>query len=314
MSFSFDDICEQLRAIAEPTRLRLLALLAHNELTVSDLVDITEQSQPRISRHLKLLQEAHLLERVKEGSFVFYRALNTPIIKAILQDTNKSDMILQKDHDNLNKRRAILSENALNWFQSHATEWDKLRQIHIDEKTLEAAILATLPHNGENLLDLGTGTARILELFKDKYTELVGIDNNPAMLSVARANLAKAKISHAHVRLGDVYHLDLPQAKFDTAIIHQVLHYLDEPAKAIAEAAKTLKPQGLMLIVDFAPHEQEFLREEQAHRRLGFSDETIQGYCAQNSLTLIKTLKLNPAKTTDLTVCLWLARLEKPYV
>jgi ubiquinone/menaquinone biosynthesis C-methylase UbiE len=136
----------------------------------------------------------------------------------------------------------------------------------------------------------------------------VGIDNNPAMLSVARANLAAANIANAQVRLGDVYHLEIPENRFDSVIIHQVLHYLDEPLKAISQAAKTLKPQGLMLIVDFAPHEQEFLREEQAHRRLGFSDETIQNWLSEVNLQMIAQKNLKPIKSSDLTVCLWLAR------
>jgi ubiquinone/menaquinone biosynthesis C-methylase UbiE len=296
---SFDAMLERLRAIAEPTRVRLLALLAKNELTVSDLVEITGQSQPRISRHLKLLQEAGLLMRVKEGSFVFYRAM--PL--SLLNDISDNDETLAADRERLHLRRALQDEQARLWFQQNAAKWDELRALHVSNEQVEAAILALMPQKGASLLDLGTGTGRMLELLSNRYEELIGIDNNPAMLSLARANLAKIP---SQVRLGDLYRLDFSHARFDGVILHQVLHYLDEPLRAIEEAARVLKPNGSLLIVDFAPHTLDILREEQAHRRLGFSSETIKSMLDEVGLTLTNSHELKPETANKLTVTLYI--------
>jgi ubiquinone/menaquinone biosynthesis C-methylase UbiE len=298
-SLSFDAMLERLRAIAEPTRVRLLALLAKNELTVSDLVEITGQSQPRISRHLKLLQEAGLLMRVKEGSFVFYRAM--PL--SLLNDISDNDETLTADRERLHLRRALQDEQARLWFQQNAAKWDELRSLHVSNEQVEAAILALMPQKGTSLLDLGTGTGRMLELLSKRYDELIGIDNNPAMLSYARANLAKIP---SQVRLGDLYRLDFSHSRFDSVILHQVLHYLDEPQKAINEAARVLKPHGALLIVDFAPHTLDILREEQAHRRLGFSAETIKSMLDEAGLILTKSQELKPETADKLTVTLYI--------
>jgi ubiquinone/menaquinone biosynthesis C-methylase UbiE/DNA-binding transcriptional ArsR family regulator len=296
---SFDAMLERLRAIAEPTRVRLLTLLAKNELTVSDLVEITGQSQPRISRHLKLLQEAGLLTRVKEGSFVFYRAM--PL--SLLNDITHDDATLAADRERLLARRALLDEQARLWFQTNAAKWDELRALHVSNEQVEAAILALMPQKGGSLLDIGTGTGRMLELLKPRYDELIGIDNNPSMLSLARANLAKTT---SQIRLGDLYRLDFAQNRFDGVILHQVLHYLDEPLKAIHEAARVLKPAGTLLIVDFAPHTLDILREEQAHRRLGFSYDAIKTMLNDAGLTLAKAQDLKPESADKLTVTLYI--------
>lgn len=298
-SLSFDALLERLRAIAEPTRVRLLALLTKNELTVSDLVEITGQSQPRISRHLKLLQEAGLLTRVKEGSFVFYRAM--PL--SLLNDIARDDMIIAADRERLLARRALLDEQARLWFQTNAAKWDELRSLHVSNEQVEAAILTLMPQKGGSLLDIGTGTGRMLELLSSRYEELTGIDNNPSMLSVARANLTQTP---SQVRLGDLYRLDFTHNRFDGVILHQVLHYLDEPLKAIEEAARVLKPKGSLLIVDFAPHTLDILREEQAHRRLGFSHESIKSMLNEAGLTLTKSRELTPETPNNLTVTLYI--------
>src|SRR6266536_1693705 len=240
----FGELHTALRAAAEATRLRVLALLAEAELTVSDLTEILRQSQPRISRHLRLLSEAGLIERYREGSWAFFR----------LAERGGG---------------AARAAAAQAYFRAHAAEWDRIRRLHVSDVAVEAAIRAALAERPlRSLLDLGTGTGRMLELFGPQIDRGLGIDLSPDMLRLARARLERAGLKHCSVRQGDIYDLRLARDSFDVVLVHQVLHYLDDGARAIREAARVLRPGGALLVVDFAPHDLEFLREEHAHLRL----------------------------------------------
>jgi len=276
-----------LRAAGDPTRLRLLLLLRQAELTVSELIEIVGQSQPRVSRHLKLLGEAGLLERFKEGSWVFYRAadrgagaeLGAAI--AALADP----VMLESDRARLAHVRETRAAAAAAYFKANAAEWERIRALHAPEKDVEAAILRQLGGRKiGNLLDAGTGTGRMLELLAPGAARAVGVDVSPEMLAIARDRLLRENIRHAQVRLADTYRLPFPNGNgeqgFDVVLFHQVLHYLDDPGAAVAEAARVMAPGGTLLIADFAPHALEFLREEYAHRRLGFSDREVEGWFA----------------------------------
>jgi ArsR family transcriptional regulator len=307
-----DALLAALKAAGESTRLRILALLGQAELTVKDLTAILGQSQPRISRHLKLLAEAGLIDRHPEGAWVFYRLTDAgaarQLAAALFSHVDTGDAVLSRDRERLGAVKRDHAEVARAYFGENAADWDTIRALHVAEGSVESAILETIGNRQfDSLLDLGTGTGRLLELFAPLYARAIGVDASPAMLAVARANLDRAGLTNAQVRLGDIQHLPFGRNSFDVVTIHQVLHYLDEPERAIAEAARVLRPGGRLLIVDFAPHDLEFLREKHAHRRLGFARPAMRQWIEAPGLELESARDLS-AGENRLTVTLWLAR------
>ncbi len=303
-----------LKAAADPTRLRILLLLASGELNVKDLTRILGQSQPRISRHVKLLGEAGLIERVREASWVFCRLADGPrgdLARAIVQSIDTDDPIYVRDRQRADALKAERESAAQAYFRTHAADWDRIRALHVSEAEVEEAMREALGDDRvELLIDLGTGTGRTLELFADLYDRGVGIDLNQSMLSYARAKLGRAGLDHAQVRHGDIYHLSFADGVADVVVMHQVLHFLSEPGRAIQEAARVLAHGGRLLIVDFAPHQLEFLREEFAHERLGFSSAQVTQWLTDAGLTLVHSRELAPPagrESGKLTVSLWLA-------
>jgi ubiquinone/menaquinone biosynthesis C-methylase UbiE len=310
---SLDNALVALKAAGEATRIRILALLGEAELTVKDLTAILGQSQPRISRHLRLLAEAGLIDRYPEGAWVFYRLTEGGAARRLANDlfglVDRNDAILSRDRERLAAIKREHAEAAQRYFARSAGDWDTIRALHVSEGAVEKAMLAAIgSRRFDSLLDLGTGTGRMLELFAPLFARAVGIDASADMLAVARANLDRAGIANAQVRLGDVYHLPFPRDSFDVVTVHQVLHYLDEPERAIAEAARVLRPGGRLLVVDFAPHDLEFLRERHAHRRLGFARNPMRQWIEASGLALDSARDLAPGARDKLTVTLWLAR------
>jgi ubiquinone/menaquinone biosynthesis C-methylase UbiE/DNA-binding transcriptional ArsR family regulator len=311
----FDALNAALKAAGEETRLRVLALLAEAELTVSDLVDILRQSQPRISRHLKLLAEARLIERFREGTWAFFRLAEhgggAEVVRAMLATLDPADSVIARDRDRLASVRAARAAAAQSYFRKHAAEWDRIRKLHVADTAVEDAIRAALTGQPfRSLLDLGTGTGRMLELFGKEIDRGLGLDLSLDMLLLARDRLERAGLKHCSVRQGDIYDLPLANDSFDVVILHQVLHFLDDGARAIKEAARVLRPGGRLLVVDFAPHELEFLREQYAHRRLGFAPETVTQWMTASGLEPVMHESLAPEKGSDgkIAVSLWLAR------
>ncbi|MCP4384928.1 MAG: metalloregulator ArsR/SmtB family transcription factor [Hyphomicrobiales bacterium] len=301
-----------LRAAGEGTRLRVLALLREAELSVKDLTGILGQSQPRISRHLKLLADAGLIDRYPEGAWVFYRLTESGVgrrlVGELLSAVDRNEPVLALDRERLSQIKTEHAEAAHRYFAANADEWDSIRALHVAEDVVEAAVREALGARPfDSLLDLGTGTGRMLELLNRLYSRAVGVDTSPNMLAVARANLDRAGIANAQIRLGDIYNLPLPRGAFDVVVVHQVLHFLDDPQRALAESARVLRPGGRLLIVDFAPHEMEFLRQDHAHRRLGFSRDQVGQWITAAGLGLDKVVALPGGTSDKLTVTLWLA-------
>jgi len=311
----FDALNAALKAAGEETRLRVLALLSEAELTVSDLTDILRQSQPRISRHLKLLAEAGLIERFREGTWAFFRLSETAsgaeVARALIERLNPADPIIARDRDRLASVRSARATAAQAYFRAHAAEWDRIRNLHVADADVEDAVRAALADKPfRSLLDLGTGTGRMLELFGHEIERGLGLDMSLDMLLLARDRLERAGLRHCSVRQGDLYDLPLDNDSFDVVILHQVLHFLDDGARAIREAARALRPGGRLLVVDFAPHEFEFLREQHAHRRLGFPPETVAQWMTAAGLEPVLHKSLSPETGSDgkIAVSLWLAR------
>lgn len=312
---SFDALLAGLAAAGEATRLRLLALLAEAELTVSELMAILGQSQPRVSRHLKLLVEAGLAQRHREGAWVFFRIAQAGPVADFARDLiarlSPPDANLAADRARLAEARQARAAQAARYFAAQAGNWDELRAMHVPEERVEAAIRKSVGQGPvQALLDLGTGTGRMLELLGPLAGRAVGIDQSPQMLSVARVRIERAGLRHVQLRQGDLYAVPAAGDSYDLVVMHQVLHYLDDPLRAIREAARVLRPGGRLLIADFAPHEEESLRTAHAHRRLGFGREEIAGFMAAVGLDLIAVDHLfpNPGESGKLTVSLWLGR------
>ncbi len=304
-----------LKAAGESTRLRLLALLSAGELNVKDLTQILGQSQPRISRHLKLLTEAGLIERFREGSWVYFRLSDNSdmahLIRSLIAWLDPQDSVLVRDRVRADAVKRGRAAAAQAFFRAHAADWDKIRALHVAEDDVENAMIDALGNGPFDLfVDIGTGTGRILELFADRFKRGYGIDINHDMLAFARAKLEKAGLAHCQVRHGNLFHLPFDPETADAVVIHQVLHFLDDPAAALTETTRILKPGGKLLVVDFAPHELEYLREEFAHQRLGFENGQIERWMNRAGLQLRgkRDLKSGGKGNKDkLTVSLWVA-------
>jgi ubiquinone/menaquinone biosynthesis C-methylase UbiE/DNA-binding transcriptional ArsR family regulator len=314
-----DELLVGLRAVAESTRVRILFVLSHGEFNVSELTQILGQSQPRVSRHLKLMVEAGMVSRHKEGNWVLFRlreeGLGGALSRAIVDMLPAHDAALTRDLARLEEIRSLRSELAASYFSSNAANWEKLRSLHIREEDVENAMQGILGNmRVRTLVDLGTGTGRALEIFAPLADQAIGIDSSREMIAIARANLEKNALRHAQVRQGDLYALPFANGSTDLVIIHQVLHYLEDPARALIEARRILHANGRLLIVDFAPHDLEVLRSEHAHRRLGISTEQLTTWFNRAGLSLQQHELLPPPwlkESTGLTVSLWLG-VNKP--
>lgn len=305
-----EQVLARLRAAAEATRLRLLAICAECELTVSEITQIIGQSQPRVSRHLKLLCEAGLLVRFREGTWVFYRTPHSgagaDLVQPVLELLPEDDETLALDRARLEQVKAQREQIATEYFRANAEDWDRIRSLHIDEGVVEQALVKAVGDlSGGRILDVGTGTGRILELLGRNAEEGVGVDMSREMLAVARARLQRADLSNCLVRQADMYQLPYPGGMFDVVTLHQVLHFAEKPESAIAEAARVLAPGGRLVVVDFAAHDHDELREQHAHRRLGFENESISTWFRASNLVPNDVIDL-PGK--PLTVRIWSAR------
>lgn len=304
-----DALLSALRAVAETTRLRLLWLLSRAELNVSELTQILGQSQPRVSRHLKVMCEAGLLERHKEGSWVLFRlSREAEWGSQIAAMIPEADSVLAGDRARLEAVRAARAERAGAYFRANARDWHRLRQLHVREEAVEASLKRLAgPGPFACVADLGTGTGRMLEIFAPGAQRALGVDLSHEMLAIARSRLEG--LPQAEVRHADITHVPLGNGAADLVILHQVLHFLEDPLAALSEAARILAPGGHLLIADFAPHEREELRDKHAHRRLGFAPAQMADYLGRAGLAVLAHEDLPPPAEPagGLTVSVWLA-------
>ncbi len=305
-----DELLNGLRAAAEPSRLRLLAICSHGEWTVSELVQVMAQSQPRISRHLKLLAEAGLLERFREGGWVFYRRAQSGdaarLARSLCRLLPEGDPMLALDRQRLAAIRASRRRQAERFFGERASLWDSETDVAVEAGAVEAELVRIFAaERADSLLDVGTGTGRILQVLAGQIGSGLGIDLSHDMLRVARANLDRREARNCQVRHGDMYQLPLADGAVQAVTLHQVLHFADDPQAALAEAARVLAPGGRLVVVDLARHALEWLRTEKGHRRLGFTPGEVAGWFAELGLAAAPVTRL-PGAGAD--VCIWLAR------
>jgi SAM-dependent methyltransferase len=309
-STPLDDLLNGLRAAAEPSRLRLLAICSHGEWTVSELVQVMAQSQPRISRHLKLLAEAGLLERFREGGWVFYRRAQSGdaarVARSLCRLLPDGDPMLALDRQRLAAIRATRRRQAERFFDERAAVWDSETDVAIEAGAVEQELLRIFgAERADSLVDVGTGTGRILQVLAGQIGSGLGIDLSHDMLRVARANLDRREARNCQVRYGDMYQLPLADGSIAAVTLHQVLHFADDPQAALAEAVRVLVPGGRLVVVDLAQHDLEWLRTDKGHRRLGFSAAEIAGWFAELGLAAAPTTRL-AGEGAD--VCIWLGR------
>lgn len=289
------DLLDIMRALADPTRLRIVFLALRLELSVGELVQILGQSQPRVSRHIRILNEAEILKRRKEGSWVFIQpgpVLSDGKLTPLFADVDLTHArAFQRDLLKLDEVRAARTQMAAEYFAVHAKEWDSLRSLHVADSEVEDAISSILRSAPlGSVLDIGTGTGRMMELFAADSSHFVALDNSSDMLRLARAklgNMNSASAAKVDIRMGDFNKLPFEADTFDTILFHQVLHYAQDPERVIAEAVRVLAPSGRLMIVDFAAHEREELRTVHAHARLGFADELISNAFHDNGVRLV---------------------------
>ncbi|NBB53476.1 metalloregulator ArsR/SmtB family transcription factor [Rhizobium sp. CRIBSB] len=314
MTLSTDQTIDALRAAGEPTRLRVLSLLAAEELSVMELSRILDQSQPRVSRHLKLMADAGLIERFPDGARVFYR-LSHELDARRLVDTVLDlldDDAGVADHRRLEDVRRERADEAVAYFEQIAPQWDHIRSLYVSESAVEAAIeRAAGPGPFDRIVDLGTGSGRMLTLLGQRARLAVGLDLSQNMLNIARANVTRAGLDKIELRHGDIFSTRLPAQSADLVLVHQVLHYLTDPGAAVAEAARLVAPGGRILIIDFAPHDLERLREEHQHRRLGFSDDEVRRWLTDSGLQPSAPIVLPPV-SEGLTVSIWTGQRPAP--
>jgi len=310
-----EDLLQALRATGEATRLRIVAVLARTELTVSELCQVLGQTQPRVSRHLKLLCDAGVLQRHAQGTRAYFRPARTglgrAVFDAIVPLIANDDPDLRRDMRRLGTIRDDRAASASLYFAGIAADWDRMRTLHVADETVEAAMLAAVGHlDIGDLLDVGTGTGRVLEVFAPRIQRGLGLDLSQPMLDVARSRLDTPEFGHCAVRSGDIYRLNVDPGAFDVAVLHHVLHFLDDPSGAIAEVASAVGANGRLLIVDFAPHSHESMRDDYAHHWLGFDDDEIAEWCFAAGFVDVSVEHLRRSDGTGdelLTTTIWCA-------
>ena len=309
-----ENVLAALRACAEPTRLRLLALADRGSFCVMEFTEILAQSQPRLSRHLRLLGEAGLLDRQREGANVWFTlpgadTMPGALARGVLAQLPADDPVLADDRRQAARVLAERARVASESFRSKGADWDEMRALGLQAAAVEAALLDLLPASGlGRMLDIGTGTGQMLELLAGRISSGSGIDASRAMLALARARLARPGLGHCTVRLGDMYRLPLADGAVDLVVLQMVLHHAEDPAAVLREAARVLRPGGRLAIVELAAHAKAEALQHLAHRWPGFTDATMRALMLDAGLQPTRSLTVTGA----MDVCLWAATIDVP--
>lgn len=267
-------------ALADPTRVKILLLVSDLQLSVGELAELLDQSQPRVSRHVRILADAGLLVRQKEGAFVFVGLAGHAVaaeIAALVARLSAGQDLIERERQRLAHVRAERQKAVDDWFEANANEWDLLRRMGGQEAEVEAALQAAASPSVGRLLDIGTGTGRLLELLAPLAASATGVDRSPEMLRLARAKLTGESGQCAELKQADMHHLPFDAAGFDTVTMQHVLHFADDPGRVLKEAGRMVAPGGRLLVVDYEAHGHEDLRSRYRHVRLGFGTDTVLG-------------------------------------
>jgi len=270
-----------LKALADPTRLRLLAVLARGEFTVQELTAILSMGQSRISRHLKILVAAGILSVKRQGTWGYYRlGEKSPFFRAIWPSLEGGLDLLAERRSDLEGVARILEarqSRSREFFDRHARQWDELARTLLPVADYLTPLLDKIPPCA-TLLEVGVGTGGLLGSLRQRADRVIGVDHSPAMLEEARNRLAAEDLAGVELRLGEMAHLPLSDGEVQVAILNMVLHHAPQPSEVLAELARVLAPGGTLLIADLARHEKEWLREQMADQWLGFGEDELQGW------------------------------------
>ncbi len=316
---SLASLVEISKALGDEARLRILALIRNAEMSVKDICDILGQSQPRVSRHIKILADADLIKRTKEGAWLYCKLNRSGaigyFITSYLDNVDDQDAVFASD---LRRFETIVSQriaDADRFFEENAQEWDRIRELQIPDTLLDQEIQDHIGKEQiENLLDVGTGTGQMLEILHGRYQKATGIDMSSAMLRVARGRLAKLQTSNVSFQQLDILSIGKDLGQFDCVICHHVLHFIPNASEAIARMAECVKANGRLIIIDYLPHSIDFLAQDYHHMWNGFPPEEMAKWFSQNSLSLQHMqsyqadLKSKKKQSDSLIVGLWVAQ------
>lgn len=268
------------QSVSDPTRLRLLRLLARDELNVQELVRITGQSQPGVSRHLAVLRDQGWLMQRREGTWNWYRTQPPaatqagPELFALVLDAAGRVEGAADDDRALALVQADRRARARDRFAGIADRWDDLRAGY-EHPDLRLGALGALVPAGRAVLDIGTGTGGMLPVFAAAEAWVVALDSSPAMLARARAHAQAQDLRQTRFCGGDLGRLPFRDGAFDLCHGGMVLHHVGDPAAALREMARVVCPGGAVAVTAFMPHEQHWMRDELGYLRLGFAREEI---------------------------------------
>lgn len=292
------------KTLAEPTRLRLMALLEREELAVHELTEVLDMAQSTVSRHLGILREAGLLSDRREGTYVYYRL--KPAHGAWREVWDLTKRSLREDSTRARDLAALesileeRSQRTRHYFESVGPEWDALRKVFHDDVQRARAINKLVPRE-LRVADIGTGTGVLAGELAGLGLSVVAVDHSQRMLEAARAKLGASGVSGVEFRCGEAGNLPLKDGEVDAAFAHMVLHYLPSPAEAVGEMARVVRPGGRVVVVDFVQHDREWMKDKLGVMWRGFPSDTVVTWFEQAGLTDFELeVGESPSKNNDL--------------
>ncbi|HEY0037316.1 MAG TPA: metalloregulator ArsR/SmtB family transcription factor [Longimicrobium sp.] len=297
MSVSAPAIFDRMSALADATRSRLLLVLERHELTVGELCQVLQLPQSTVSRHLKLLGDEGWVSARAEGTSRRYRMPADRLdadARQLWQIVRREVAELAGAAQDAERLRSVLAQRSTRsreFFSSAAGEWDRLRADLFGRRADLLGLLG-LVDEAWTVGDLGCGTGQMAASLAPFVARVIAVDGSPAMLEAARARLAGTP--NVEVREGELESLPIEPGTLDAAVAFLVLHYVAEPADALAQAARALKPGGRLLVVDMMPHDREEYRQAMGHVWQGFESERLGGWMADAGLTAFRYVPLPP--------------------